>query len=506
MDELIQLQPYDQHNQKLQANVRPIDWVNPQPSARYNLVVIGGGTAGLVSAMGSAGLGARVALIERELLGGDCLNVGCVPSKAIISAARVAATVRDAAQMGVHVPDHWSVDFPAVMERMRRLRAGISPHDSAQRFSEAGIDVFLGHGKFLDGETIEVDDRQLKFSRAVIATGARAVRLPIPGIDQVHPLNNESVFSLTQLPQRLIVIGGGPIGAEMAQAFARFGSEVTQIEKRSHILSREDPDAAQIVQAAMERDGVRFLLNANTIGMQRRGDEKVVVVDQNGTEFEIGGDEVLMGIGRAPNVEGMGLEAAGVKFDVRSGIAVNQRLQTTNPRIFAAGDVAAEYKFTHAADFMARLVISNALFWGRSKVDDLIIPWATYTSPELAHVGIYPDEAKRRGIAFDTYTQPMCGVDRAILEDETEGFVRIHTKQASDKILGATVVATRAGDLIGEITLAMKNGIGLGKIASTIHPYPTHAEAIRKLGDQYNRTRLTPFRAKVLKTLLAWQR
>lgn len=505
MSDLIQLQPFDQHNQTLQANVHPPDWVNPQPTGRYNLVVIGGGTAGLVSAMGSAGIGAKVALIERDLLGGDCLNVGCVPSKAIISAARAAATVRDAGELGVNV-EGWSVDFGSVMERMRRLRAGISPHDSAQRFTDAGIDVFIGSGKFTDGETIQVGKRTLKFSRAVIATGARAVQLPIPGIEEVQPLTNESIFSLTELPRRLIVIGGGPIGSEMAQTFARFGSQVIQIEKESHILSREDDDAAKIVQDAMAKDGVRFLLNANTVRMQRRGDEKVVVVNQNGDEIELVGDEILMGIGRAPNVDGMGLEAADVQYDLRQGVQVNSRLQTTNPKIFAAGDVASKYKFTHAADFMARLVIGNALFWGRSKVENLIIPWATYTSPELAHVGINAKQAKQDGIAIDTYTQSMSGVDRAILEGDTEGFVRIHTKQGSDQILGATVVATNAGDLIGEITLAMKNGIGLGKIATTIHPYPTQAEAIRKIGDQYNRTRLTPFRAKVLNNLLAWKR
>jgi pyruvate/2-oxoglutarate dehydrogenase complex dihydrolipoamide dehydrogenase (E3) component len=340
----------------------------------------------------------------------------------------------------------------------------------------------------------------------VIATGARAIQLPIPGIDDVEPLTNESIFSLTELPERLIVVGGGPIGSEMAQAFARLGSKVTQIEKKPHILSREDPDAAKIVQASLHRDGVQHLLGAETTGMLRRDNEKVVVVRQDEREFEVSADEILMGIGRAPNVDGLGLDDAGVVYDSRTGVQVNRRLQTTNPRIFAAGDVASRYKFTHAADFMARLVIGNALFWGRSKADNLTIPWATYTSPELAHVGMNPDEAARDGVQFDTYTQPMNEVDRAILEGETRGFVRIHTKRGSDRILGATVVAANAGDLIGEITLAMKNGIGLKKIASTIHPYPTHAEAIRKLGDQYNRTRLTPFRAKVVGNLLAWKR
>ena len=506
MSDLIQLQPYDQHNQKLESNVHPPDWVNPEPSGRYNMVVIGGGTAGLVSAMGANGIGAKVALVERDLLGGDCLNVGCVPSKALISAAHAAAAVRDAGYFGVNVPTGTLVDFPAVMERMRSLRAGISPHDSAARFRDAGIDVFIGNGKFVDNQTLEVGGKRLSFKKAVIATGARAAMLPIPGLDEIDALTNESVFSLTELPKRLIVIGGGPIGTEMAQCFARFGSEVTQIEKEPHILSREESDAATIVQESLQRDGVTLLLNAKTTRVERRGNEKVVYVQQGGQEIEIAGDEVLVGIGRTPNVTGMGLENVDVKFDQRKGVEVNDRLQTTNPNIYAAGDVASKYKFTHAADFMARTVIQNALFMGRGKASSLIVPWATYTSPELAHVGIYPEEAKKQGIEIETYTQPMSGVDRAILESETEGFVRVHVAKGTDKILGATIVASNAGDMIGEITLAMANGLGLKKIGSTIHPYPTQAEAIRKLGDQYNRTRLTPLVAKTLKTWLDWTR
>lgn len=506
MSDLIQLQPYDVHNQMLESNVHPPDWVNPDPSGRYNLVVIGGGTAGLVSAIGATGLGAKVALIERDLLGGDCLNVGCVPSKGLISAARIAAAVRDAGEFGVRVPQGTTVDFPSVMERMRRLRAGISPHDSAARFRDAGVDVFIGHGKFLNGQTIEVGDKTLNFKKAVVATGARAASLPIPGLEDVDALTNESVFSLTELPRRLVVIGGGPIGTEMAQSFARFGSRVTQIEKAAHILPREDSEAAEIVQNAMRKDGVEFVLNAKVVRMEKRGDEKVVVVEQAGVETEIVGDQILVGIGRTPNVDGMGLEEAGVRFDARMGIDVNDRLQSTNPNIFAAGDVASKYKFTHAADFMARLVIGNALFMGRGKASALTVPWATYTSPELAHVGRTKKEAEDEGIQIDTYTQPLDGVDRAILEGETDGFVRVHVKKGTDKIVGATVVAANAGDLIGELTLAMKNGLGLKKIGSTIHPYPTQAEAIRKLGDLYNRTRLTPTVAGAMKKWLRFTR
>lgn len=502
----VQLQPYDEHNQKLESFVHPPDWVNPEPADRYNLVVIGAGPAGLITAIGAAGLGARVALVERGLMGGDCLNVGCVPSKGVISAARVAATVRDANQFGVDIPDGWSIDFAAAMKRMRRLRADLSHHDSASRLQELGIDVFLGNGSFIDDGRVEVAGQELSYRKAVICTGARAAELPIPGLDGVDYLTNESVFSLTELPGRLIVVGGGPIGTELAQSFARLGSQVTQIEKESHILSREEPDAAKIVQSAMEKDGVRFLLKANVVRIEQRNGQKVVAVEHNGGEQEIIGDQLLIGTGRTPNVDGMGLKNVGVRFDTRHGIEVDDYLQTTNAKIYAAGDVCSQYRFTHAADFMARIVIQNALFMGRGKVSSLTVPWTTYTSPELAHAGIYPAGAKQKGIEIDTFTQPLDGVDRAVLEGETKGFVRIHVRKGTDRILGATIVATNAGDMISEITLAMTHGLGLKKIASTIHPYPTQGDAIRKVGDLYNRTRLTPFIRNIFEKWLSWTR
>ena len=344
--------PWDEHNRNLAAQVHPADWQNPTPAPRYNLVVVGAGTAGLVSAAGAAGLGAKVALVERHLMGGDCLNVGCVPSKTLIGAARAAAAVRDAADFGVRVPEGVHVDFGRVMERMRRLRASIARNDSVERFSRLGVDVFIGSGRFVDSHT---------------------------------------------------------------------------------------------------------------------------------------------------------LEAAGVAYSAK-GIQVNDRLQTTQPDIFAAGDICSSYQFTHAADFIARTVIRNALFFGRAKASALTIPWCTYTEPEIAHVGLYPQQAAAQGIALDTFTRELGEVDRAVLEGRTQGFVRVHVRKGSDRIAGATIVAPTAGEMISAITLAMTNGLGLKQIAAAIHPYPTLAEAVRQVADAYNRTRLTPFTRRLFTRWMAWRR
>ena len=497
--------PWDAHNQKLIANVHPLNWKNPTPAKRYNLVVIGGGTAGLVSAIGAAGLGAKVALIEKHLLGGDCLNVGCVPSKAILRAARAAAAVREAAGFGVQVPDGVTVDFAKAMERMRRLRADISPHDSAKRFTELGVDVFLGGGTFTGADSVAVSGQTLRFSKAVIATGARAAAPPIPGLKDVPYLTNETVFSLTTLPKRFGVIGAGPIGCEMAQAFARLGAEVFIVRDEKGILPREDRDASNILAAAMLRDGVKFLDHGKHLQLAKDPNGVRLRVDAPGHGYDVLVDQLLVAVGRAPNVEGLGLETAGVEFD-KKGVKVNDRLQTTNSDIYACGDICSPYQFTHAADFMARIVIQNALFMGRAKASSLIIPWATYTSPEIAHVGLYEKEAQEKGIAVDTFTQELSKVDRAILDGETDGFVRVHVRKGTDEIVGATVVAAHAGDMISELTLAMQGKLGLKTIGSTIHPYPTQAEAIRKTGDLYNRTRLTPFVRKLLGKWLAWTR
>jgi pyruvate/2-oxoglutarate dehydrogenase complex dihydrolipoamide dehydrogenase (E3) component len=498
--------PWDEHNQALAAQVSPADWENPEPASRYNLVVIGAGTAGLVSAAGAAGLGARVALVERHMLGGDCLNVGCVPSKALIRAARAAAAVRDACGFGVQVPEGVSVDFSQVMERMRRLRASIAPNDSVRRFSALGVDVFLGPGRFVDGSTVAVGDDRLRFKNAVIATGARAAAPPIEGLDQVPYLTNETLFSLTERPRRLAVIGAGPIGCEMAQAFARFGSEVLLVETAQGILPREDSDAAGLVQAALRKDGVRLLDGAEGLRLAKaEGTQVRLSVESHGQHYDEVVDQLLVAVGRAPNVEGLDLEAAGVAYD-KKGVQVNDYLQTIRPNIYAAGDICSPYQFTHAADFMARIVIRNALFFGRSKASALTIPWCTYTEPEIAHVGLYEKQAREQGIKIDTFTRELGEVDRSILEGSTDGLVRVHVRKGSDKIVGATIVAANAGDMIAEVTLAMTHGLGLKQIADTIHPYPTQAESIRQVADAYNRTRLTPFARSLFSRLMAWRR
>lgn len=502
---LPQIRPLDKHNETLVRNVHPSDWVNPEPAKRYNIVVIGAGTAGLVTAAGAAGMGAKVALVERALMGGDCLNVGCVPSKALIRCARAFAEVRAAGAFGVRVPDGVKVDFPAVMERMRRLRAGISRNDSAQRFRDLGIDVFIGDARFTATDTVEVDGKVLRFARACIATGARAAGLPIRGLAEAGYLTNETVFSLTELPLRLAVIGAGPIGCEMAQIFARFGSHVTLLEATRQILPREDRDAAERIENALVRDGVVVNCCCKIVGVKRDGHEKVIELEGEGDCSDLAVDEILLAVGRAPNLEGLDLQAAGVEYD-KTGVKVSDRLQTTNKRVYAAGDICSPYKFTHTADALARIVIQNALFFGRARASGLIIPWCTYTDPEIAHVGMHAHEAQEKGNPVVTFTIALSEVDRAILEGEDDGFLKVHVKKGTDRILGATLVARHAGEMISEITLAMVAGAGLGTLAKTIHPYPTQAEAIKKAGDAYSRTRLTRRVKGIFELLMRWRR
>jgi pyruvate/2-oxoglutarate dehydrogenase complex dihydrolipoamide dehydrogenase (E3) component/uncharacterized membrane protein YdjX (TVP38/TMEM64 family) len=493
------------HDKQLIENCHPPKWVNPTPSGKYNLVVVGAGTAGLVSAAGAAGLGAKVALIERSLLGGDCLNVGCVPSKGMIRAARAAFDSRNGSEFGVHSASVPEVSFSSAMERMRRLRAGISAHDSAERFRKLGVDVYLGHGRFAGPSTIEIESKRLEFDRAVIATGARPAEPPIPGLARSGFYTNETIFTLTELPRRLAVIGAGPIGCELAQAFQRFGSRVTIITDGVEILPKEDQDAAAVVRKQMDREGIRVVTRGIIQRVGADGTAKRLALAVDGRIEEIESDAILVSVGRQPNLEGLGLEQAGVKFTA-SGVVVDERLRTSNPRIFAAGDVCSKYKFTHAADAMARLVIANALFLARRKVTDLVIPWCTYTDPEIAHVGYYEKNARAAGYDVATLTESLNHVDRAILDGEDQGFARIHYDKKTGRILGGTIVARHAGETIGELTLAMVAKQSVAVVSSTIHSYPTQAEVLRKLGDAYMRTKLTPTVKKVFEKWLAWRR
>ncbi|MEM9291521.1 MAG: mercuric reductase [Acidobacteriota bacterium] len=505
------IRPLDKHNQRLLDAVHPASWQNPEAADRYHLVVVGAGTAGLVAAAGAAGLGAKVALVERHLMGGDCLNFGCVPSKALISAARAWHQARSGgAIFGAPVPEPDATDdFAHVMERMRRLRADIGPHDGAQRFTELGIDVFLGSGRFVAEDAVEVDGQRLHFRRAVIATGGRAAVPPIPGIEDSGFLTNASIFELTSKPASLIVIGAGPIGCELAQAFARFGTAVTLVD-RGQLLPREDPDAAEIVQRSLERDGVRLELNAQVkqVELTPEGQRKVQL-ERDGKSITVHGAELLLAAGRRPNVEGLGLEAAGVSFNPR-GIQVDDTLRTSNSRIYAIGDVASPLQFTHVADAQARLVIRRALFpnlpFGGPKNSDLVVPWCTYTSPEIAHVGLYEADAEDRGIAVDTITVPLDATDRARLDGEGEGMLKIHVEKGKDRILGATLVAEHAGDLIAELTLAITAKVGLAQIAATIHPYPTQSEIVKRAADAWYRRKLTPSAKGWLERYFRWIR
>lgn len=491
--------PWDDHNQRLVENVHPPEWTNPEPKEKYQLVVIGAGTGGLVSAAIGAALGGRVALIERHLMGGDCLNVGCVPSKALLSAARAWSAARTARDRFGGPAVQADGDFAEAMERMRRIRAEISSADSARRFRDLGADVFLGDARFTGPDRVEVDGTTLHFRRAIIATGGRAAVPDIPGLREAGYLTNETLWELTRLPERLVVIGAGYIGCEMAQAFARFGSQVTVVDQGERILAHDDPEAAALVRQTLEGDGVEFVFGAKIARVEQHGDERLVRYTRSGEERSVTGDQLLVAAGREVNVEGLGLEAAGVRYG-KKGVETDDRLQTSNPAIFAVGDVTAKYQFTHTADAQARLAVRNALFWGRGKASDLVIPWVTYTSPELAHVGIMADEVEKRGSGVKTITIPLAEVDRAQLDGETEGFLRVHLEGRSDTILGATLVAEHAGEIISQITQAMTAGIGLGKLGETIFPYPTQAEAIRKAADQWRRGKLTPLARSVFGT------
>jgi pyruvate/2-oxoglutarate dehydrogenase complex dihydrolipoamide dehydrogenase (E3) component len=410
--------------------------------------------------------------------------------------------------MGVHVEDEAvRIDFAEVMERMRRIRAEISYDDSVHRFTREGVEIFLGAARFTGQNTIEVDDGNgkttLTFKKAVICTGSNPRELPIPGLHEAGFLTNETLFQLTEQPKRMAILGSGPIGSEMAQTFARLGTQVTILERMGQILTKEDPDAAKVVQEAMRRDGVDLCFGVEVKRVEVTPTGKRLSFTQDGAEQSIEVDAILVSAGRVPGVDGLNLEAAGIEYNERA-VVTDETLQTTNPHVYASGDVAQKYQFTHMADATSRLVLRNALFPGpKQKLSSLVVPWCTYTDPQIAHVGLNEKSAQEQGVAIDTFVKHFDEVDRARTDGETEGFVKIHIKQGTDKIVGATIVASEAGEMISEITTAMVGGIGLKTLATVIHPYPVQAEAIKKIADMYNRTRLTPL---VKRAFQAWMR
>jgi pyruvate/2-oxoglutarate dehydrogenase complex dihydrolipoamide dehydrogenase (E3) component len=496
----------DEADVELVNLVHPPSWSNPEPAAMYDLVVLGGGTAGLVCAVGAAGLGARVALVEKHLLGGDCLNTGCVPSKAMLRSARAIGEFRRGPQLGIGIGVA-PADFSGVMDRMRGRRAEIARNDSAERLHGLGVEVFFGSARFENARAVAVGSHVLRFRRAVIATGGRPTAPPIPGLDEISYLTNETVFSLNELPERLLVIGAGPIGCELAQAFARFGSQVTVFDQASQVLPREDRDAAAIVQRALEADGVRFELGVTLARVDRADGDIRVHYSRNGErEISTGsvtGNAILVAAGRAPNIEDLQLGAAGIAAN-KEGVVVNDRLQTTNPRVYASGDVCSSFKFTHAADALSRIVLQNALFFGRRKASALVIPWVTYTDPEVAHVGVSAVDLGDTAAHIQPITISLADVDRAVLDDDTDGFVRVYHERG--RVRGCTIVAPHAGDLIGQVTYAMQRGATLADFSATIQPYPTIAEGLRKAGDAYRRQSLTPGVRKWLQRYFAWTR
>jgi pyruvate/2-oxoglutarate dehydrogenase complex dihydrolipoamide dehydrogenase (E3) component len=471
-------------------NVRPPAWRNPEPTGTYDFLVLGAGPAGLLAARGAATLGKKVALIERDLLGGNCLNVGCVPSKALIRTSRLYASMRDAQELGVPRPESIRIDVAEGMQRIHRLQARLSRADSAARLREHGVDVYFGAGRFAGPTQITVAGAVLRFKKALIATGARPMTPAIPGLMQAGYWTNEDVFDLAAVPQRLLVIGGGPLGCELAQAFCRLGAHVIIAEGDPMFLPGEERDAAQILSDSLARDGLEIHLNTQVVAVRRQGEQKVVDLVSDDSKTSVVVDEILTGIGREPNVDHMDLEAARVEYDTTAGIRVNDFLQTTNARIYAAGDVCLVRKFTHMADATARIVLHNALLRGRRRLSVLTVPWCTYTDPEIAHVGLYVREAREQAIRVKTFTILMHDVDRAVTDGDEDGFLKIHVKDGTDEILGATVVARHAGEMINELCLAITAGIGLGELGRVIHAYPTQADAIKMAADAYYRTRL----------------
>lgn len=443
-----------------------------------NLIVIGAGSAGLVSALIAAAVNAKVTLIEKHKMGGDCLNTGCVPSKAFIKSAKVASLIKRSSEFGIDVPES-KINFAAVMERVQSVISKIEPHDSKERFESLGVECLQGQATITSPWTVEINGQSLSTRNIIVATGARPFVPPIKGIDQINYLTSDNLWNIRDLPQRLVILGGGPIGCELTQAFARLGSQVTQIEMLPRIMIREDEDIAEAITKRFQQEGVDIRTDHLAKEVIIKDHKKILVCEYNNETVEIEFDDILVAVGRAANTSGFGLEELGVELNPNKTIHVNEKLQTSIPSIYACGDVAGPYQFTHTASHQAWYATVNALF-GRFKsfkVDYSVIPWATFTDPEVARVGLNEQEAKEKGIAYEVTSYGIDDLDRAIAEGEDHGLVKVLTVPGKDKILGVTIIADHAGELITEYISAMKQGFGMNKILGTIHIYPTLSEA-----------------------------
>jgi pyruvate/2-oxoglutarate dehydrogenase complex dihydrolipoamide dehydrogenase (E3) component/uncharacterized membrane protein YdjX (TVP38/TMEM64 family) len=460
-------------------------WRKPRRFER-NLIVIGAGSAGLVAAYIAAALRARVTLVEKARMGGDCLNTGCVPSKALLRAARLAAEIRNAGEYGLRGA-RAEVDFAAVMDRVQRVVRAVEPHDSAERYAALGVECLHGEARITSPWTVQVDGARTLTTRAiVIGAGARPVVPPLPGIDRIEVLTSDNVWQLRTLPARLLVLGGGPVGCELAQAFARLGSQVTLAEMQDRLLSREDPEVSQMVAARFAAEGIDVRTGHRALRVETG---RVLVCEAAGGEVRLPFDRLLCALGRVANTAGYGLEELGIPVTPARTVATNEYLQTVYPNIYACGDVAGPWQFTHTASHQAWYAAVNALFspWRRLRVDDRVIPWATFTDPEVARVGLNETDAAARGVRYEATVYRLEELDRAIAEGAAHGMVKVLTAPGSDRVLGATLVGERAGDLIAEFVMAMKHGIGLNRLLRTIHVYPTFAEANKQVAGVWRR-------------------